>query len=122
MKKLAFSAMLTLPVLIFVYMFMNSSTNLILLLDIIFYIGLILLVIGSVLLIIHGGFFNAFISTTKHFFSTISKKEQAVKLFSGEKSSKASYKKEYPASKHILLIGGFYFLFGVIASIVVVSI
>lgn len=120
MKKSIFASLLTVPVLLFFYSLLFSSANLVQLLDVIFYIGLVLLIIGSVMLILQGGFFNAFISTTKHFFSTISKREQAVQRYEGKSSAKVSYKKEYPLSKYVLWLGAVYFLFSLIASIAIV--
>ena len=120
MKKLFFTSLLAAPVLLFFCTLLFTSTNLVHLLDFIFYIGLLLLIIGSVMLILQAGFFNAFISTSKHFFSTISKKEQSIRHFEGKNSEKASYKKEYPHFKKILLLGAVYFSFSLIASIAIV--
>jgi Domain of unknown function (DUF3899) len=120
MKKLFFIFLLTAPILLFFCTLLVSSTNLVLLLDFIFYIGLFFLVIGSVMLILQAGFFNAFISTSKHFFSTISKREQSIRHFEGKNNGKTSYKKEYPHFKKILLLGAVYFSFSLIASIAIV--
>ena len=120
MKKLLFISLLTAPFLLCFLTLLFSSTNLVHLLDLIFYIGLLFLLIGSVMLILQVGFFNAFISTSKHFFSTISKSEQSIRRFEGKNSGKASYKREYPNFKKILLLGAVYFSFSLIASIAIV--
>ncbi|QUW22969.1 DUF3899 domain-containing protein [Sporosarcina sp. Marseille-Q4063] len=120
MKKVFFTSLLAAPMLLFFCMLLFSSTNLVHLLDFIFYIGLVLLLIGSVMLILQAGFFNAFITTSKHFFSTISKREQSIRRFEGKNRGKASYKKEYPLLKKILLLGVVYFSFSLIGSIVIV--
>ena len=120
MKKLFFTSLLTAPFLLCFCTLLFSSTNLVHLLDFIFLIGLLFLVIGSVMLILQAGFFNAFISTSKHFFSTINKREQSIRRYEGKNSEKASYKKEYPSFKKILLLGAVYFSFSLIASITVV--
>ncbi|MCG7344032.1 DUF3899 domain-containing protein [Sporosarcina sp. ACRSL] len=121
MKKLLFTTLLTAPFLLcFSMLLFSSSTNLVHLLDVIFLIGLFFLVIGSVMLVLQAGFFNAFISTSKHFFSTINKREQSIRQFEGKNSKKTAYKKEYPSLKKILLLGAVYFSFSLIASITVV--
>lgn len=120
MKKWFFTISLIAPLLLCVCTLLFSPTNLVRLLDFIFFSGLLFLMIGSVLLILQAGFFNAFISTSKHFFSTINKREQAIRSFEGNNRGKTSYKKEYPSLKKILLVGAVYFSFGLIASSIVV--
>ncbi|MGN7385426.1 DUF3899 domain-containing protein [Sporosarcina sp. SAFN-015] len=121
MKKLFFASLLTVPFLLSICTLLFSPMNLVHLLDIIFFIGLFFLLIGSVIVVIQAGFFNAFISSSKHFFSTVNKREQSIRSFEGKNSEKLGYKKEYPSIKHILLLGAVYFSFSLVASIIVVT-
>ncbi|WP_147054431.1 DUF3899 domain-containing protein [Sporosarcina luteola] len=120
MKKLVFTFFIAAPFLLYLCTLLFLPSNLVRLLDFIFFSGLFFLMIGSVMLIIQAGFFNAFISSFKHFFSTINKREQAIRGFEGNNREKVSYKKEYPSLKKILLVGVVYFSFGLIASSIVV--
>lgn len=120
MKKFIFTSLFITPILLFFYTLLFSTINLVYLLDIIFYIGLLALLIGSVMLIIQGQFFNAFVSTSKYFFSTINKREQSIRNFEGKSNENVSFKKEYPSIKMILILGALYFSFSLIASIVII--
>ncbi|MFC5604745.1 DUF3899 domain-containing protein [Sporosarcina koreensis] len=120
MKKLFFSSLLTAPFLLSSVTMLFSSANFIRLLDYIFLIGLLFLIIGSVMFILQAGFFNAFISSSKHFFSTINSREQTILRYEGKNSETASYQKEYPSFKKILLLGAVYFSFSLIGSTAVV--
>ncbi|MCZ2259093.1 DUF3899 domain-containing protein [Sporosarcina sp. G11-34] len=112
--------LLVAPLVLFIFTAVFFSTRIVTSLDFVFYVGLLLLLVGSVMLVLQAGFFNAFISTSKHFFSTISRKEQAIQNFEGKKGEAAVYKKEYPILNTFLVVGGVYCLFSIIGSIAVV--
>ncbi|MET3696842.1 uncharacterized protein DUF3899 [Bacillus oleivorans] len=68
--------------------------------DSLFYIGLGLLIIGGAMLLIEGQFFSAFIRSSKHFFKTISKKEQIIQQIEGKKEERIhAYRKSFPSAK-----------------------
>ncbi|HWO75936.1 MAG TPA: DUF3899 domain-containing protein [Bacillus sp. (in: firmicutes)] len=74
--------------------------------DSVFLIGLFLLMIGGVLLLIEGQFFTAFIRSTKHFFKTISKKEQIIQEIEGKKEERTrGYRKSFPSAKIYWFVG-----------------
>ena len=121
MPKTLFISILSLPLLVIV--FISLFTNqIIFLLNAIFYIGLFLLIIGGVLMLLQGAFFYSFISTSKRFFSTINKREQAIKKFEGKNSDRVHFKKNYTSFKYFILFGFIYCLFSLIASIIIVRV
>lgn len=78
--------------------------------DSLFIVGLALLIVGFSMVLIEGQFFVAFIKSTKHFFKTISKKEQVIQEIERKKESASGYKKHFPSSK-IYIVFGFIFCF-----------
>lgn len=90
------------------------------LLDLLFYIGIIMLLIGSVLLIIQDGFFTRFINNSRRFYSTLSKREQVIQEVEGKNGGNPSYSKKFPLLTYILPLGAFCFSLSVIGSIITV--
>lgn len=91
------------------------------LLDLFFYIGIVLLLIGSVLLIIQGGFFTRFLTNSSRFYSSLSKREQVIQDVEGKNGESPSYSKKFPLLTHILPLGAFYFSLSLIGSIITVQ-
>lgn len=122
MQKILFTSILSAPLLLFIFTRLLFANHTIFLLNTIFYIGLLLLIIGGILIILQGAFFQTFISTSKKFFSTINPREQAIENFEGKKTEVVHYKKNYANLKYFLLFGLIYCLFSLIASIAIVRI
>ena len=86
--------------------FFYQSWSLLYWLDSLFLIGLVLLMIGGGMQIIEGQFFTAFIRSSKHFFKTISKKEQVIQEVEGKKEEKTlGYRKSFPSAKIYWFVG-----------------
>ncbi|MBE1553284.1 DUF3899 domain-containing protein [Sporosarcina limicola] len=94
------------------------SESIIYFFDGIFYIGLILLIIGSVLMLIQAEFFNAFVKSSKYFFSAVSKKEQVIRDVESRKINTTSYKRQFSITNYFLLLGLLYCVISLIGSIV----
>ncbi|TCP29975.1 uncharacterized protein DUF3899 [Scopulibacillus darangshiensis] len=73
--------------------------------NIIFYIGLIYLVVGSILLILSGHFFTAFIYSCKRFFRIASRKEQVIQEVEGRRIRTLPVRTSYPPSKPWIYAG-----------------
>jgi hypothetical protein len=111
----------TVSILILLFTAFISPRHIIALLDSFFYIGIVLLLIGSVLLIIQGGFFTRFLNNSRRFYSTISKREQVIQNVEGKIGETSSYSKTFPLLTYILPIGVFYFLVSLVGSIITVQ-
>ncbi|KAA0966271.1 DUF3899 domain-containing protein [Sporosarcina sp. ANT_H38] len=92
------------------------------LLDLFFYIGIFLLLIGSVLLIIQDGFFTRFINNSRRFYSSLSKREQVIQEVEGKNGEAPNYSKNFPILTYILPLGAFYFSLSLIGSIIAVQV
>ncbi|MFD1929639.1 DUF3899 domain-containing protein [Sporosarcina siberiensis] len=120
MRKVLLITLLMAPPVLFMTFMYSFKGNIIPLLDMLFYIGLLLSITSGILFILQEQFFNAFISNSKHFFSKISKQKQLIEQIEGKKEHRTTYKKHYPYLKYILVLGVFYCSFSLIASIAVV--
>lgn len=98
-----------------------APTYIVVLLDLFFYIGIVLLLIGSVLLIIQGGFFTRFLNNSRRFYSTLSKREQVIQDVEGKHGETPSYSKKFPLLTYILPLGAFYFSLSLIGSLITVQ-
>lgn len=98
-----------------------STKYIVALLDLYFYIGIVLLLIGSILLIIQGGFFTRFLNNSRRFYSTISKREQVIQYVERKSGETSSYSKKFPLLTYILPLGIFCFLLSLIGSVITVQ-
>jgi len=119
-KSLVVSFCITSIVILFSTAFI-APNYIVVLLDLFFYIGIIMLLIGSVLLIIQDGFFTRFLNNSRRFYSTLSKREQVIQDVEGKHVENVSYKKNFPSLTYILPIGTFYFSLSLIGSIITVQ-
>ena len=119
-KNLFLSFCITSFVILFSTVFM-APKYIVVLLDLFFYIGIVLLLIGSVLLIIQGGFFTRFLNNSRRFYSTLSKREQVIQDVEGKNGETPSYSKKFPLLTYILPLGAFYFSLSLIGSIITVQ-
>lgn len=108
------------PIVLLLFFILFSTSQIVPFLDILFYLGLVLLVIGSVLLIIQEGFFTAFLKNSRRFFSAVNKREQAIQHGEGKGGEAGTYIKRFPFLTSLLSLGGYYFVLSVAASFVVV--
>jgi hypothetical protein len=111
----------TVSILILLFTAFISPRHIIALLDLFFYIGIVMLLIGSVLLIIQGGFFTRFLNNSRRFYTMISKREQVIQNVEGKIGETSSYSKTFPLLTYILPIGVFYFLVSLVGSIITVQ-
>jgi len=74
-------------------------------LDSLFLVGLVLLVICAIMILIEAEFFVAFITSCKHFFARISKKEQVIREIENHSYHKVVYQKSFPSRKFFFEIG-----------------
>ncbi|KXH80690.1 DUF3899 domain-containing protein [Sporosarcina sp. HYO08] len=106
-----------LPVLSIIISVFFFSSSLAIILDIIFYIGLTFLVVGSIFLLVQEGFFAAFIRSSKRFFAAMSKYEQTIRDVEGRSDEPNFYVKRFPFVKMLFVMGAFYFLLSTVASL-----
>ncbi|GAA0316303.1 hypothetical protein GCM10008967_03600 [Bacillus carboniphilus] len=88
--------------------------------DSLFLTGLSLLVVGFMMILIEGQFFSAFIRSTKHFFASISKKEQVIREVEEKKESAPGYRKHFPSSKIYLSTGVTFCVISLLISVIYV--
>lgn len=119
-KSLVLSFYITSFVILFSTVFM-APKYIVVLLDLFFYIGIIMLLIGGVLLIIQDGFFTRFLNNSRRFYSTLSKREQVIQDVEGKHGENLSYLKKFPLLTYILPLGAFYFSLSLIGSIITVQ-
>ena len=84
---------------------LNGGWSFIHWLDAVFLIGLLLLMAGSVMLLIEGRFFIAFIQSTKNFFAKINKSEQLIRESEKRHADPVDYVKHFPSRKAFFQIG-----------------
>ncbi|MBD8070754.1 DUF3899 domain-containing protein [Bacillus sp. PS06] len=90
--------------------------------DFLFLIGLSLLMIGSVMTIISGGFFTSFLHSCKVFFHSISRKEQVIQESERKDPKNRSHFRTYfTSSKMILLFGFGYCAVSLLLSIILIN-
>lgn len=119
-NSLVFSIGITSFIILFSTVFMAPKYT-VLLLDLFFYIGIVLLLFGSALLIVQGGFFTSFLNNSRRFYSTLSKREQVIQDVEGKNRETQSYSKKFPLLSYILPLGAFYFSLSLIGSIIIVQ-
>lgn len=73
--------------------------------DSLFLVGLLLLIICSIMILIEGDFFTAFIKSSKHFFYRMSKKEQVIRESEKRPNHTVIYGKNFPSRKIFFEIG-----------------
>ena len=73
--------------------------------DALFLIGLLLMMIYSVMVLIEGQFFTAFLKSTRNFFAKVNKKDQLIRESEKRSAHSVDYRKEFPNRKSFLQIG-----------------
>lgn len=86
-------------------------------LDGLFLIGLLLLIVGCVMVVIAGGFFNAFIRNWKTFFSSLNRKDQVIQDIEGKRKSN-DFQKEFRFSGLLIKAGLGYCVVSLVLSVV----
>lgn len=96
--------------------FHNPSFTILTWLDSLFLVGLILLLTSSILSLIEGRFFTAFISSFRHFYATISKKEEVIRESENRVNGPISYQRKFPTKLAFFKIGILLCLVSLVAS------
>ncbi|MGB6406437.1 MAG: DUF3899 domain-containing protein [Planococcus donghaensis] len=73
--------------------------------DALFLIGLLLIMIYSVMILIEGQFFTAFLKSTQNFFAKTNKKDQLIRESEKRSLESVSFRKEFPNRLAFLQIG-----------------
>lgn len=120
MKKYIFISGCSLCISILIVFLVEKSWDLTKWANILFYMGMIYLLIGSVLIILRGNFFTAFIHSVKHFFSIINKKEQIIREIEGKKVDKLIYNDNFPPPNLWIITGLSFCLVSLIISLIIV--
>lgn len=101
----------------FVYSYLyNNSFNQLLWIDTLFNYSLILTIIGSMMLVIQGGFFNAIIKSFGIFFRKTNRVEQVIEEIEGEKDSFNPYKFTFKLTFPFLFSGCLLLFFSILFS------
>jgi len=74
-------------------------------LDSLFLVGLVLLLISSVLSLIEGRFFTAFISSFRHVYATVSRKEGVIRESEKRVNGPISFQNKFPSKISYFKIG-----------------
>ncbi|PKR86641.1 DUF3899 domain-containing protein [Heyndrickxia camelliae] len=120
MKKVYLSGGISF-VLSFLYIFfVFHHWNFLLWTNALFYLGLIYLLTGCIILIWSSHFFSAFIHSFKHFIRILSKKEQIIQEIEGMKTGLYSAPKRLVPSKPWIYIGLCFCLLSIILSVQIV--
>ncbi|KQL55110.1 hypothetical protein AN964_17415 [Heyndrickxia shackletonii] len=120
MKKVYLSAGISL-ILSFPYIFLVfHEWNFLLWTNALFYLGLIYLLIGSIILVWSSNFFSAFIHSFKHFFRVINKKEQIIQEIEGKVIEYYPTQKKPIPPKPWIYIGLCYCLISILFSLQIV--
>lgn len=106
MLKLIIYWMLSLPLSFMAGRLLTDPFNLIMWLDLLFAVGLLLLMTGGALAVANGGFFNAFAHSWETFFSAINKRETIVREAEGRKSRSAARFRRRTFDPAFLIQGG----------------
>ncbi|MCM3239271.1 DUF3899 domain-containing protein [Heyndrickxia oleronia] len=88
--------------------------------NILFYIGIVILLIGCVLIIIRGNFFSAFIYSCKRFFLSINKKEQIIQETEGRQVEPPSVNRQVPSPKPWIINGFSFCILSLLLSLLMV--
>lgn len=73
--------------------------------DALFLVGLLLIMIYSIMILIEGQFFTAFLSSTRIFFAKTNKKDQLIQESEKRSLVPITYRREFPNRKSFLQIG-----------------
>ncbi|ANU24566.1 DUF3899 domain-containing protein [Planococcus donghaensis] len=73
--------------------------------DALFLIGLLLLMIYSVMVLVEGQFFTAFLKSTRNFFAKTNKKDQLIRESEKRSLESVSFRKEFPDRASFLQVG-----------------
>ena len=120
MKKVYLSAGI-LFLLSFAYIFVVfHKWNFLMWTNALFYLGLIYLLIGCIILVWSSNFFSAFIHSCKHFFRVISKKEQIIQEIEGKVTEYYPAPKKPIPTKTWIYIGLCYCIISLIFSLQIV--
>ncbi|EGA89041.1 hypothetical protein GPDM_12482 [Planococcus donghaensis MPA1U2] len=76
--------------------------------DALFLIGLLLIMIYSVMILIEGQFFTAFLKSTRNFFAKTNKKDQLIRESEKRSLESVSFRREFPHRTSFLQIGLFF--------------
>jgi len=94
----------------------NNSFKQLLWIDTLFNYSLILTIIGSIMLIIQGGFFSAIIKSFKIFFHKTNRVERVIEGIEGKRDNISSYKLTFKLTFPFLFSGGSLLLFSILIS------
>ena len=73
--------------------------------DALFLVGLLLIIIYSVMVLIEGQFFTAFLKSTRNFFAKVNKKDQLIRESEKRSFDRVDYRKEFPNRSSFLQLG-----------------
>ncbi|MUK87661.1 DUF3899 domain-containing protein [Ornithinibacillus sp. L9] len=108
------TVVLSLPLTMLFY----RSINILHWINILFACALVVTVIGSVMLLIHVGFFQGFIHNFKYFFKKISKTEEVVNQVERKELTPSISSINLPIRYPLLIAGGILVLFSTIISMI----
>ncbi|WP_445678317.1 DUF3899 domain-containing protein [Psychrobacillus sp. FSL H8-0510] len=94
----------------------HNSFNQLLWIDTLFNFSLILTVIGSIMLVIQGGFFSAIIKSFKMFFQKTNRVERVIEEIEGKKENLSPYKLTFKLTFPFLFSGILLLLFSILFS------
>ena len=73
--------------------------------DALFLVGLLLIMIYSIMVLIEGQFFTAFLKSTRNFFAKVNKKDQLIRESEKRPFDPVDYRKEFPNRSSFLQLG-----------------
>ncbi len=73
--------------------------------DALFLVGLLLIMVYSVMILIEGQFFSAFLKSTRNFFAKTNKKDQLIRESEKRSVESVEYQHQFPNQKSFLQIG-----------------
>lgn len=120
MKKIYFSGLISFIFSFLIVFILFRTWTFLYWTNALFYIGLVYLLVGCILVVRSGSFFSAFMYSFKHFFHVISKKEQIIQEIEGKKLGISLDSKPLIPSKPWLYIGLSYCMVSLIFSLQIV--
>ena len=100
----------------FMSFLLDPSLNIRTWLDSLFLVGLILLLTSAILTLIEANFFTAFIRSFRHFYASVSKKEEVVRESEKRENYTFTYQRRFPIRIIFFKIGILFCLISLIAS------